>query len=57
VKRLVDAMGGTIQFQSSPGMGATFMVRLPTAQEPGKVESKRNVEEKAALLRQLTTPV
>ena len=58
VKRLVDAMGGTIQFQSSPGMGATFMVRLPAApQEAEKVESKRNVEEKAALMRQLTTPV
>ena len=31
VKRLVDAMGGTIQCQSTPGLGATFMVRLPIA--------------------------
>jgi signal transduction histidine kinase len=29
VKRLVDAMGGTIQCQSTLGVGTNFMVRLP----------------------------
>ena len=29
VKRLVDAMGGNIQCQSTPGDGAVFIVRLP----------------------------
>jgi len=31
VKRLVDAMGGFIQCQSTPGLGTTFMVRLPAS--------------------------
>ena len=30
VKRLVDTMGGTIQCQSTPGLGTNFMVRLPS---------------------------
>jgi signal transduction histidine kinase len=36
VKRLVDAMDGTIQCQSTPGLGTTFMVRLPAAVEEPK---------------------
>lgn len=40
VKRLVDAMGGTIQCQSTPGRGTIFMVRLPscTKEIPADVE-------------------
>jgi len=42
VKRLVDAMGGTIQCQSTPGLGTTFLVRLPAATEPEPVEKQAN---------------
>jgi signal transduction histidine kinase len=45
VKKLVDAMGGTIQCQSTPGMGATFMVRLPAAPpEQETAESKAPIQ-------------
>jgi two-component system sensor histidine kinase/response regulator len=45
VKRLVDAMGGSIQCQSTPGMGTTFMVRLPSApEETDNVETKTLLE-------------
>ena len=37
VKRLVDAMGGSIQCQSTLGCGANFMVRLPASPHPEKV--------------------
>ena len=54
VKRLVDAMGGSIQCQSTPGMGTTFMVRLPSAQaETDKVEAKTVTESKAPISREL----
>ena len=36
VKRLVDAMGGTIHCQSTLGYGTTFMVRLPACPQPEK---------------------
>jgi signal transduction histidine kinase len=33
VKRLIQALGGTITFESEVGKGTTFMVRLPAPQE------------------------
>ncbi len=38
VKRLVDAMGGTINCQSTLGYGTNFMVRLPACPQPEKTE-------------------
>lgn len=31
VKRLVEAQGGTVRFESTPGAGTTFIIGLPTA--------------------------
>lgn len=35
VKMLVEAMGGTVECKSKPREGATFVLRLPTAEEIG----------------------
>jgi signal transduction histidine kinase len=32
VRELVEAMGGEVSLESSPGQGATFRVRLPRTQ-------------------------
>jgi len=37
VKHLVQSMHGTVEAQSEPGLGSTFVVRLPQANVPGKV--------------------
>jgi signal transduction histidine kinase len=34
VKRMTDALGGTVSFESQEGKGTTFMVRLPPTQTP-----------------------
>jgi two-component system sensor histidine kinase PilS (NtrC family) len=34
VQRVVDAHGGSVSVQSSPGAGARFVVRLPPAAAP-----------------------
>jgi signal transduction histidine kinase len=50
VKRLVDAMGGSIQCQSTPGMGTTFMVRLPSApEETDNVDAKTVAKSNATI--------
>jgi two-component system phosphate regulon sensor histidine kinase PhoR len=37
VKHLVQSMHGTVEAQSEPGLGSTFVVRLPQANLPGKI--------------------
>lgn len=46
VKRAVEAHGGTVSAQSSPGRGMRVALRLPRRQPPAKTEEAR--EEKAA---------
>jgi signal transduction histidine kinase len=38
VKRMTDALGGTVSFESQEGNGTTFMVRLPPTQTPFRVK-------------------
>ncbi len=36
-RRLIETLGGTIRFESTPGVGTTFYVTLPTAVRPGSL--------------------
>jgi signal transduction histidine kinase len=36
VRRILDRIGGTIRFESAPGVGATFVVTLPAGPAAGE---------------------
>jgi signal transduction histidine kinase len=38
VKQLAEAMGGAVAVRSVPGAGATFVVTLPSARQPRRVD-------------------
>jgi K+-sensing histidine kinase KdpD len=40
-KALVEAMGGSIDVVSSPGVGSVFAVRLPAVEAAGSVQALR----------------
>ncbi|MBI5546155.1 MAG: GAF domain-containing protein [Deltaproteobacteria bacterium] len=43
VRRVLDALGGSIQVQSQPGSGSTFLVELPCNGPHAKADSERGV--------------